>query len=235
MKVDNQIEFCVHGPFALFTDPATKIGGEKYSYPIPTYEALLGILKSVYWKPSIDWEIDCVRVMNVIQTASKGIRPIRYYEAKNDLAIYTYLADVCYQVRAHLIWNEARPDLWQDHWLEKHMKIMNRSLKKGGRRDVFLGTRECQAYVEPCEYGSGEGYYDGMDMSMGVMYHGITYPRQKGENLKIRLWKPELKNGEILFCKPEECPIVKEIGSGDYKIFQLSKNLLPVEKEGEES
>ena len=38
----------------MFTDPITKIGGEKCSYHIPTYEAVKGILKSIYWKPNID-------------------------------------------------------------------------------------------------------------------------------------------------------------------------------------
>lgn len=33
-------------------------------------------------------------------------------------------------------------------------------VKLPGRRDVFLGTRECQAFVEPCEFGKGDGAYD---------------------------------------------------------------------------
>jgi CRISPR-associated protein Cas5d len=41
--MDNQVEFKVYGKYALFTDPVTKIGGEKYSYQIPTYQALKGI------------------------------------------------------------------------------------------------------------------------------------------------------------------------------------------------
>ena len=41
---------------------------------IPTYEALKGITESIYWKPTIIWIIDAVRVMNPIQTETKGIR-----------------------------------------------------------------------------------------------------------------------------------------------------------------
>ena len=33
----NQIEFKVYGKYALFSDPLTRIGGEKCSYQIPTY------------------------------------------------------------------------------------------------------------------------------------------------------------------------------------------------------
>jgi CRISPR-associated protein Cas5d len=31
------------GRYALFTDPLTSIGGEEFSYQVPTYDALKGI------------------------------------------------------------------------------------------------------------------------------------------------------------------------------------------------
>ena len=80
---------------------------------MPTYEALKGILQSVYWKPTIIWVIDAVRVMHPIQMETKGIRPIKY-SGGNDLSYYTYLKDCCYQVRAHFEWNENRPELAAD-------------------------------------------------------------------------------------------------------------------------
>ena len=39
MQKENIVEFKVYGKYALFTDPITKIGGEKFSYQIPTYQA----------------------------------------------------------------------------------------------------------------------------------------------------------------------------------------------------
>lgn len=72
----NIVEFQVTGDYALFTDPLMRVGGEKCSYQIPTYEALKGVLSSVYWKPTIIWYIDSVRIMNPIQTEVKGIRPM---------------------------------------------------------------------------------------------------------------------------------------------------------------
>ncbi|MEG1583952.1 MAG: type I-C CRISPR-associated protein Cas5c, partial [Anaerovorax sp.] len=77
---------------------------------IPTYQALKGILESVYWKPTIIWKIDEARVMNPIRTQSQGIRPINY-GGGNSLSIYTYLADVSYQVKAHFEFNLNRPEL----------------------------------------------------------------------------------------------------------------------------
>jgi CRISPR-associated protein Cas5d len=107
MEKENKVEFKVEGRYALFTDPLTKIGGEKCSYHIPTYEALKGILSSVYWKPTIIWVIDRVRVMNRIRTQTRSAKPVEY-GGGNSLAIYTYLADVEYQVQAHFEWNMNR-------------------------------------------------------------------------------------------------------------------------------
>ena len=49
-RYPNIVEFEVTGDYALFSDPVMRIGGEKCSYQIPTYEALKGILHSIYWK-----------------------------------------------------------------------------------------------------------------------------------------------------------------------------------------
>ena len=144
----NTIEFEVYGDYALFSDPVTRVGGEKSTYHIPTYEALKGIVESIYWKPTIMWIVDKVRVMNPIQTETKGIRPLGY-NGGNELAYYTYLKKVRYQVRAHFIFNMNHEELALDRNEHKHHNIAKRMVKRGGRRDVFLGTRECQAFVEP--------------------------------------------------------------------------------------
>lgn len=218
----NEVQFEVYGDYALFTDPLTKIGGEKLSYSVPTYQALKGILESIYWKPTIMYIIDEVRVMNPIQMESKGVRPLKYNTGENDLANYTYLRNVRYQVRAHFIFNPHRPDLAHDRNEGKHYSILQRSLKAGGRRDIYLGTRECQGYVEPCEFGSGEGYYDDDDRVhyLGTMVHGFNYPDETGEDeLSVRLWSVEMVRGYIKFPRPKECKIVRPIRKMQAKRF----------------
>jgi len=74
----NTIEFRVWGRYAMFTDPLTRVGGEKCSYHLPTYEALKGIAKSIYWKPTFIWYIDQVRLMKRIRTQTKGVKPLDY-------------------------------------------------------------------------------------------------------------------------------------------------------------
>ncbi len=228
-KHRNSVDFMVHGDYALFSDVLTRAGGEKCSYMIPTYEALKGILQSVYFKPTIVWVIDSVRIMKPIQTVRKGIRPIKY-GGGNDLAYYTYLRDVCYQVRAHFEWNYNRPELECDRNENKHHNIAKRMIARGGRRDVFLGTRECCGYVEPCVFGEGEGYYDNSgEVKYSLMYHGITYADEasnaddKGK-MTVRFWQPTMVNGVIDFVRPEECEIKRHIKDMEIKPFGKDYN-----------
>jgi len=212
MQNGNRVSFKVHGRYALFTDPLTRIGGEKCSYHIPTYEAIKGVLSSVYWKPTFTWFIDKIRVMKPVKTQTKGVKPIKY-NGGNDLSIYTYLSDVEYQVLAHFEWNLKRIDMEMDRNEGKHFSIANRMIESGGRRDVFLGARECQAYVEPCAFGSGQAFYDSSDkIAYGLMFHGFDYPDESGENkLTARFWRPTMVNGVIEFLRPEKCTIRRDV------------------------
>ncbi len=206
----NKVGFKVYGKYALFTDPLTKIGGEKCSYQIPTYQALKGILESAYWKPTIIWIIDKVRVMKAIRTQTKSTKPLNY-SGGNSLAIYTYLTDVEYQVQAHFEWNINRPDMEKDRNENKHYFVAKRMIERGGRRDIFMGTRECQGYVEACHFGEGEGYYDKYgELAFDLMFHGFDYPDESGNNELIsRFWRPKLQNGVVEFERPEQCSIKK--------------------------
>jgi len=216
----NSIQFEVFGDYALFTDPLTKLGGEKLSYQVPTYQALKGIVESVYWKPTLIMVIDTIRIMNPIRMESKGVRPIEY-GGGNTLANYTYLRDVRYQVIAHFEFNMNRPDLAHDRNEHKHHNILKRALQAGGRRDIFLGARECQGYVEPCVFGEGDGFYDNYgEIHLGTMVHGINYPDETGrDQLEVRLWNPVMKDGIIQFIRPEECNLVRKIADMKPKHF----------------
>lgn len=236
MKKSNTITFQVSGKHALFSDPLTKVGGEKCTYPIPTYQALKGILESCYWKPTLVWHIDRVRIMHTIHTQSKGIRPIKY-NGGNELSFYTYLTDVLYQVEAHFKWNENRPELLEDRNEKKHFSIANRMIERGGRRDIFLGTRECPGYVEPCVFGQGEGIYDHIEeLAFGVMFHSFVYPDENIDNqFESLFWMPKMEKGIITFCPPDACTMRRLINRREYKIFTPGKNFRPVQymEEGE--
>ena len=102
----NSIEFKVWGRYALFTDPLTRVGGEKFSYQVPTYEALKGVAKSIYWKPTLVWVIDEVRVMKRTRTQTKGTKPQEFSGGKLQRA-------VCHPSAKSKLWSGKPPrPLW---------------------------------------------------------------------------------------------------------------------------
>ncbi len=238
MEKRNEITFCVKAKYALFSDPLNRVSGEKFSYQIPTYEALKGVVKSIYFKPTISWYIDEVRIMNPIQFTTQGIRPIDYHGG-NTLSYYTYLTDVSYQVKAHFEWNLHHDELEQDRNENKHWLIAKRMVKRGGRRDVFLGTSECKAYVEPCEFGEGKSFYENQDiLPFSTMVHGFIYPdewvyEEEKDKLIATFWNPVMRNGIITFIRPEQCEIRRVVGNGGIKRFVKDVNFKPIDNEEE--
>ncbi len=234
--MQNSISFKLWGRYALFTDPITKVGGEKCSYQVPTYEAIKGVLKSIYWKPTIVWHVDKVRVIKPIRTQTKGTKPLVWNATKmkkSELSIYTFLHEVEYQVEAHFEWNMHRPELAQDRIDGKHFAIAKRMLEKGGRQDIFLGVRDCQGYVEPCDYGEGPGAYDDIDeLSFGLMFHGFDYPDEAGrDELHSRFWRATMIKGELAFPRPDQCDTRRFVRPMQAKDFSLGENLLDAETE----
>ena len=211
--MNNTLSFAVRGRYALFTDPFSKTGGDKCSYPVPTYEALKGIMKSVFWKPTIIWRVLRVRVLNPVRMESKSVKPLKM-NGGNTLAYYSYLVDPAYQVEVRFEWNLNRSEFEADRIDGKFYTISRRMIEKGGRRDVFLGTRECQGYVEPGVFGEGPGHYDnaGTRDDFGIMFHGFDYPDETGrDEFRARFWKPVMKDGVIEFIAPEECTMSRLI------------------------
>ena len=145
-------------------------------------------------------------------------------------------------MRAHFEFNYNRPELEADRDENKHHNIARRMIKKGGRRDTFLGTRECQGYVEPCVFGEGVGAYDDISrLDFGNMYHGITYAdeyynEETRGKLTVRYWKAYMKYGIIAYPKPWECEYTRAVRKMDVKLFDEEHEnfigLKEFEKEG---
>ncbi len=208
--------YLLSGDYALFTTPITKGGGEKYTYPIPTYQAIKAITEAIYWKPTFIIYIDEIKVLNKISTETKGIRLLygRGKENSIDRSKYTYLKDVKYAIKYHFEWNTIREDFIFDRNEKKHTEIMLRSLKKGGRRDIFLGVRECIGYVKYLseeEYDTIVGEYNNTTISFGIMFHSFNYPTEGTLNdydgLQSNFTDITMINGKVNFCRPKECPI----------------------------
>lgn len=79
-------------------------------------------------------------------------------------------------------WITTKADLTDDRKRLKHEEIMERSLELGGRRDSFLGTRECVGYIEAIskdEFRSlqkrFESYFDKKDTDQEVAEKSCQY------------------------------------------------------------
>lgn len=224
-KFQSKPFYCrIFGDSALFTDPSTKAGGEKFTYSVPTYEALRGIIDACYWKPTISNIIDECKIMNPIRTQTKGVL-LPLNNGSQDRYYYTYLTDVCYEVKFHFIWNEDRPDLLCDRDEKKHTQILLRSLDRGGRRDIFLGARECIGYIErlsASDFEKANTAYENQQLDFGIQFHSFNYPglekikseagkKEKTEPLISNFTRTRMVNGRIHFVRPEDCDIHHEI------------------------
>ncbi|MCH3950870.1 MAG: type I-C CRISPR-associated protein Cas5c [Acidaminococcus sp.] len=228
MFASNPFYMKIEGPYALFTDPLSKGIGEKVSYLVPTMQALKGIVEAVYWKPTLYYLIDEVKVLKPIQTETKSVL-LPMNNGKKDLSHFTYLRDVSYAIKFHFEWAEGRPQLEQDRNEKKHEQILLRSMKRGGRRDIFLGTRECIGAVTRLrekEYDALTPPFTGK-LSLGIMFHSFSYQEtnknKKGEGeLYSQFDSIVMENGVIRFKRPEDCPIHHMLTN--YKIHSFSKD-----------
>lgn len=209
----------ITGDYALWTDPATKGGGERISYQVPTAQALQGICDAVYFKPTIRNVVDAVKIVNPVRFHSMGYRAL-YADLSPGLNYVTVLEDVEYLVQYHFEWNIDRDDLSQDRIMKKHEAIVERSLKKGGRRDVFLGAREFLGYVEAIdedEYLKEKTFYFGSDLDLGYIFHSFIYPNNEEGKLKSLFTHTIMKDGIIKFKSQDECEIRNELSSYTFK------------------
>lgn len=211
MEFANQIELEIVGDYALFSDPLVSISGEKLSYPVPTREALKGILKAVYWKPSIIWFPDEVRVMNPISYANTGVRGLRWNSDVCSISEHTVLANVRYRLRAHFEWNENRTEFAADRNEHRHYFGAKRMLQRGGAMPAFLGVKRYPAEITPCDFSADSGFYDNDgSRDFGFMHCGFIYPDEGFDaltrsGLSASYFRCVMEDGIIRFPRPEEC------------------------------
>lgn len=149
--MDYGFKIMVEGDYACYTRPELKV--ERVSYDVPTPGALEGMLKSVYWKPSIRYVIDKIIVFNKIDFVNIRRNEVKtkvlYSAVKSqmngkgtDPCIYTserkyrsqrasmVLKNVKYGIEFHFELTGLKNE--QEHDAEnKHYNIIKRRLEKG--------------------------------------------------------------------------------------------------------
>ena len=160
-EVSYGFKIMVEGDYACFTRPEMKV--ERVIYDVPTPGALEGMLKSIYWKPAIQYVIDKIIVFNPIDFINVRRNEVKEKVSKrkilsqmkgkgDDSCIYTsetrsqrgavVLKNVKYGVEFHFeptgIKNEK-----EDDSAKKHYSIIKRRLEKGQQfRTPCLGCSE---------------------------------------------------------------------------------------------
>ena len=139
----------VEGDYACFTRPELKV--ERVSYDVPTPGALEGMLKSIYWKPSIRYVIDKIIVFNPIdfvtirrnevkdkvslnimksQMNGKGGNPCIYTSESRSQRSSMVLKNVKYGIEFHFELTGLKNEYEEDAE-NKHYNIIKRRLEKG--------------------------------------------------------------------------------------------------------
>lgn len=208
------ITFLIRAERALFTRPDLRV--ERFTYPVPTFGALAGVLRSIYAKPAFYWVPSRVLIMKPIRYQNIMINEVRgsiittqpfIAPDRRIQKMQTYLYDVQYIIEAHFKWSGKEPN---DENLGKHLDIFRRSLEAGGRRDVYLGTRECSAIVEPI----GQSFDDfvkewrqtnsGLDLDVGMMFYGWEWGAGNEGTDNPTFCKAQVRRGVLEYPHPDD-------------------------------
>lgn len=229
MKIKSPpIVFSVRAERALFTRPDLRV--ERFTYPVPTFGALAGVLRSIYAKPAFYWVPTRILILKPIQYQNIQVNEVKdavitqrpfIAPERRVQKMQSYLYNVHYIIEAHFEWSGKHPE---DENLGKHLDIFHRSLEAGGRRDVFLGLRECTAIVEPID----EKFYalksqdrfnavvdeqhgkwkrlgqTGLTMGIGLMFYAWDWGAAKdGTDVPI-FFNALVKKGILEYPRPED-------------------------------
>lgn len=222
------IVFSLHAERALFTRHDLRI--ERFTYPVPTFGALAGVLRSIYAKPAFYWVPSKVLILKPISYQNIQVNEVKdaiitqYPFIAPDRRVQkmqTYLYNVHYVVEAHFEWSGKNPE---DENLGKHLDIFRRSLEAGGRRDVFLGLRECTAIAEPMDakldaLKAADRFsavveeqredwrkigQTGLTMDVGIVFHGWEWGSDRDGTDRPMFFHAMVQNGVLEYPHPDD-------------------------------
>ena len=224
------------GPYACFTRPEMKV--ERVSYDVPTPGALEGMLKSVYWKPSIRYVIDQVVVFNpidfinirrnevkekVLFSAVKGqmegrqdANPRIYADEERSQRATMLLKDVRYGVAFHF---ESTGLMEDGDDVEKHYNVILRRLKKG------------QHFRQPC-FGCSEYPVVKMELTEAFdlsQVHGEVLAMEDVD-LGYMLYRMRFEDGGKPINENWEDPKFSDKATAEYYRPHMVRGVIDVQK-----
>ena len=140
-----RISIKVSGSLALWTIPESR--SDRISYTVPTYSGLLGMVKNIFWKPEIGIDVLAVKILKNPRRQIVGLDHIKS-DGGIRLSTQSYVINPEYLVEIGLY--QVNPDSNVKAVIGKYANMLERAIKAGGRRHVYLGCSECHATVESC-------------------------------------------------------------------------------------
>ncbi len=214
----------VSGDYACFTRPEMKV--ERVSYDVPTPGAMEGLIKSVYWKPSVRYVIDKIAVFNPIEfiniRRNEVKEKVKFSAVKKKMKggtaepeIYTkesisqrgamVLKNVRYGVEFHFEMTGIRSEK-EDESEEKHYNILLRRLRNGQCfRQPVLGCREFSVNgIELVEEFPLEEISETLrgDIDLGFMLYRMKFRdngRPKNDNWEEKVFSDD---ADAIFYRP---------------------------------
>lgn len=216
----------VEGDYACFTRPELKV--ERVSYDVPTPGALEGMLKSIYWKPSIRYVVDRIVVLNPINFMNIRRNEVKtkvaYSDVRRnmrgqtrDLSVYTsevrsqrasmVLKNVKYGIEFHFELTGLKCDE-ETNPENKHFNIIKRRLEKGQCfRTPCLGCSEFPVrkieLVDDFDIDRIDSEISETgDLDLGYMLYGLKF--EDGGNPVNNDWRaPKFSDrAEALYYRP---------------------------------
>lgn len=203
----------VTGSAACFTRPEFKT--ERVSYDCMTPSAAVGVLKSIYWHPGFDYEIERIHVLNPIkhgtilrnEVSSKGSGDELISAYKKGMipkgiiatSIRTqrstlFLKDVRYVIEAHIILQKDK--MHESDNLTKFYQIFLRRAQNGQCfHHTYLGCREFPAEkVRLLSLDETIQHSDDVpDQILGLMLHSMDYSDLA--NIRPKFFPAMIQNG----------------------------------------
>jgi CRISPR-associated protein Cas5d len=191
------------GPRARWTVPHFR--ADPYTYDVPTPSGLKGIIRSIYWKPEIEWEIEEIRVLSPIRkenNMSKAIKNGGYaVDSDRGLQLCTDLLDVDYAVKIRLMVNLART-----HRIENPVtKYQSEAYKRFSRGECFralsFGIQEFSASYELIkdETEIPESIDDSREL--GSMLFDLLPTDYHSDEREPVFYRPQMVKGRILVSR----------------------------------
>lgn len=169
---------------ALFTDPAFTV--ERYSYDVPTKNAMRYVLRSVFAHGGMDYRIKNIFVCRKIRrdtitrNETKAVQSFTNPQpfllvnesSKRMVRGSSFLTNVEYVVEAEIV--RVPCNYGKKHTLDDFYAMFNRRLDRGGNQHTpYLGVREFSCYVRRCTDTFVDTVYARQKLDLGVMYQDV--------------------------------------------------------------